>query len=486
MRPVVIVAVAIALRLILAASGGQLYSGDEQVHFSPALKAATALGEGRWSDAVDELVRQEHHMGFRIPSAAVAVLARAVAPTVFWLNAFFLSFASIAVIVLVYALARRTGADRDEATVAMLFAATATTLTYFARPLMPYDTGLALDLLALWLALHAGGVARAMAVGAVAMLGFLTYYAYLAVAALAVIVHLLAAPHGRARRLIGLALGGLAVFACFELATVTWGAHLDWVLPFHVMLWRFLHGAPESWGSSYAEGWWVPWAYLWHVEHAVLVVWLGLTIVGVALGASRARTWGTLALMLYAWMALHSSVLGQSVVVGRFVRQTVPFLCLGAAAGFAAEHHRLVLARGRAWTRMAIVASAALYFAVVARNLTPVLTQRFPADVAARWRNAHQPLANVQTLIGPTGTEGSGRWVAYNVRIGGFPWPVTGVRDDPIPGCIVEALPHPLAWPGYQYEGYTEAGRAAVRAHPYMMLLVDSEAAPPCPPPASP
>src|SRR5512132_1962507 len=122
MRLVVIVAAAIAARLILAAAGGTFYSGDERIHFTPALKATQALAAGHWADAADELIRQEHHMGFRIPSVIVAVLANVVAPNVLWLNAFFLSFASIAVIVLVHALARRSGADRDEAAIAMLFA----------------------------------------------------------------------------------------------------------------------------------------------------------------------------------------------------------------------------------------------------------------------------------------------------------------------------------------------------------------------------
>ena len=471
---------AMTIRVVLAARGGQFYSSDEYVHFTPALAAADALGRGEWDAALVALIQQEHHMGFRLSSALVAVTGRLIAPGQLELTACLLASASVAVILLVYALARRLGAPREEALLAMLFAATATSLTYFSRHLMPYDTGLALDLLALWLALRVGGFGRAVAVGAVACLGFLTYYAYLAVAAVAGAVHVLRTRAGVGRRLAGVALGAAAVFACFEIATVTRGATIPWVLPFHVMLWRFLHGAPESWGSSYAEGWWVPGAYLWHVEHLVVVVWVALIIVGCVIGTRRARQWGAIAVGLYAWMVLHSTVLGESVVLGRFVRQVVPFLCLGAAAGLADALARLRRRGGWRARRHWWAIGVAVYAGAVILNLWPVFAQRFPRDLDRRWRAAHGPLAYDQTLLGPDGTAGTGRYVAFNVRMAGPPWPVVGVRDEPLPGCVIEAYPHPLAWPGYQYEGYTEAGRAAVRAQPYLMALVEQQPTAPC------
>ena len=478
---------AVVVRVVLATRGGAGYSSDEVVHFGPARQAAVAVAAGHWEEALSALVAQQHHMGFRVPSAIVAITAHAIAPGDAHYAALVLSLSSVAVILLVYAIARRAGAPGEEATIAMLFAATATSLTYFARHLMPYDTGLAFDLFALWLALRAGGLGRAIAVGAVACFGFLTYYAYLAIAALAAVVHVLRTREGRVRRLLGVVIGAAAVFACFEIVTVTWSATLPWAAPFHIMLWRFLHGAPESWGSSYAEGWWVPWAYLWHVEHAVFALWVLLAVAGWRAGAPRARWWGRIVLALYAWLVLHSTVLGESVVLGRFVRQIVPFLALAAAAGLAAILDRLRRdRRGAVDWRLGIVAAAA-YAVLVGFNLSPVLAQRFPTETGKLWNARYGTLSYDQTLLGPNGTAGSGRYVAVNLLSAGPPWPVVGVREEALPGCVLDAYPHPLAWSGYQYEGYTEAARAAIRARPYLMALIDRAADEPCthyPPPA--
>ncbi|HEY2386591.1 MAG TPA: glycosyltransferase family 39 protein [Candidatus Binatia bacterium] len=479
--PALILLAAAALRIALVLLGGTGYSSDENLHFGPAFEIANALLAGQWDQGLVAALHQQHHFAFRIPSTLIALAVMAVGPPQRWRAALLLQLSSVAVIALVYALARRRGAGRGEATVAMLFAATATTLTYFARHLMPYDTGLAIDLLALWLALRGDGLARGVLVGAVAALGFFTYYAYLAVAVVAAGVFALRGRPRRAQRAFGLALGAAAVAAPLELVTIVRGASVDWVLPFHVMLWRFLHGAPESWGSSYAEGWWVPFAYLWHVEHLVAVLWVALAVAGWRLGAARATWAGAIALGLYLWLALHSTMLHESVVLGRFVRQIVPFLCLAAAAGLVA-----VAARVRAWrpafARPFAVATVAGVVLAAVVNLRPVVAQRFPTEIDRDWVLRYGTHAYGQTLDGWDGTnEGNARYLALNVRNAGPPWPILGLRDEKPAGCVAEAFPHPLAWAGYQYEGYTEKARVAVRARPFLMTLVDRETSAPCP-----
>jgi hypothetical protein len=479
--PALILLAATALRVALVLLGGTGYSSDENLHFGPAFEIAQALRAGHWDAALVAALHQQHHFAFRIPSTLIALAVTAVGPPLRWRAALVLQLSSVAVIGLVHAIARRRGAGRGEAMLAMLFAASATTLTYFARHLMPYDTGLAIDLLALWLALRRDGLRRGVLVGAVAALGFFTYYAYLAVAVVAAGIFVLRGGPPWQRRALGVALGGALVAAPLEIVTIVRGATLEWVLPFHVMLWRFMHGAPESWGSSYAEGWWVPFAYLWRVEHLVAVLWAVLVVAGWRLRAARARWAGGIALGLYLWLAVHSTVMHESVVLGRFVRQVVPFLCLSAAAGLAVAAHvrnrRPALARPLA---LATVAGVAL---AVAANLRPVVAQRFPAEVDRDWVLRYGTHAYGQTADGWDGTsEGHSRYLALNVRNAGPPWPVTGLRDEKPAGCAVEAYPHPLAWAGYQYEGYTEQGRAAVRARPFLMALIDRDASAPCPP----
>ena len=61
-----------------------------------------------------------------------------------------LSQISVISIALVYAIARRAGRDRVEALIAAALMASAATMFYYARHLLPYDSSLALGLLALW------------------------------------------------------------------------------------------------------------------------------------------------------------------------------------------------------------------------------------------------------------------------------------------------------------------------------------------------
>jgi len=111
--------------------------------------------------------------------------------------------------------------------------------------------------------------------------------------------------------------------------------------------------------------------------------------------------------------------------------------------------------------------------AMMAVNLAPLVAQRFPADVSREWTTQFGPLAYDRTLDGPQGIAGeeTSRYVALNVEPNVMPWPVLGLRDVVREGTLVESYPHPLAWPAAQYEGFTQAGRAALRARPYRMEL---------------
>lgn len=435
----------------------------------PGWAAAGTLRGGHWHDhwqaAAKNLLSQQHHIGFRLWSFLVALTGFGLTGDAGyhqqWVFAWILSLSSVAVIGLVALLALRSGADQEEATVAACFAAGSTALMMYARHLHPYDTGLALDLLALWIGLRPGGLGRAFMVGLVAATGFLTYYAYLSVAVLAGALHLTRGTR-RAQRAVLAGLGAAIPFLLAEgMSIVATAVYFPGREPYHVALLRLLRGAPESWGSSYAEGWWVPWAYLWHAEHLLGLVWLALIVVGWR--ERRVWLWGGAAIGLYGWLAVHSTLLHEAVVLGRFARQIVPFLCLAAAAGYRALRVRAPIK----------VLAGALFAITVAMNFTPLLTQRFPPQVRRAWAERYGPLAYDGTIEGPHGDPGdvTSAYIALNVEPMLMTWPVKGVRDVAIAGHLVESYPHPLAWPALQYEGYTAEAREALRSKPFRMEL---------------
>ena len=130
---------------MLCISGGQFYNSDESIHFDPGLSAVGTLMGGDMRSTAVNLLSEQRHAGFRVPSFLLTLAAFGMvgdrAYGMHWLLAWILSLASVAVIGLVYLLARRTGAAPTEATCAAVLAASATTLAMYARHLMPYDTG---------------------------------------------------------------------------------------------------------------------------------------------------------------------------------------------------------------------------------------------------------------------------------------------------------------------------------------------------------
>src|SRR6185295_5190234 len=97
----------------------------------------------------------QDHLGFALISAPLAaiqfVLGHALSRSgdgLMLLPGIALSQASVASIALVYGVARRAGRDRSEGLIAAALMASATTMFYYARHLLPYDVALALGLAA--------------------------------------------------------------------------------------------------------------------------------------------------------------------------------------------------------------------------------------------------------------------------------------------------------------------------------------------------
>lgn len=336
--------VAVVLRILLSLNGGQLFLRDEvrywRVPFLAysliALNAAEGL-EIFWATATP-------HFGFHLINAPVSLLY-GLASFLLDVQMDFLAPAILTIalaplsashVLLVYALALSVGASQREALTAAFLTLCSTSLFYFSRHLVPYDASMAIILFGMWAGLQPDSDLngrklwrRSFVVGVVVGLGFLTYFGYWMIAAVALVLHVMwqrpSLPHMLQRALFS-GLGLIAWPLLLTAITVALGEQ-----PFVAGMRGF--GGTITQGQ-FAEGWSLIWEFLWHTEGTLLLIVLAIIIIAVIRQPSkRLWLWLAISVMLYAIMALVSTGLEVFVIYGRLARQLTPFLMLAAAAG---------------------------------------------------------------------------------------------------------------------------------------------------------
>jgi len=197
--------------------------------------------------------------------------------------------------------------------------------------------------------------------------------------------------------------------------------------------------------GEFSEGWSLPFAYLWHAEHLLMVGWLaaaawGLGHVRWAAQARLPRAGLAGAISVYGALAIASTLLQRFVVYGRLARPLVPFLCLTAAGVLGLLIRRLPGPQRRA----AIALSALAIVVQAALNFRDPLRQVFPAEFVARVTREYpgpRVFVNARHLYpGPEPVEAP-----------------AGYRE-------IASERHPLEFLPYQYEGYTAGERRVLRA----------------------
>jgi hypothetical protein len=410
---------------------------------------------GEWSRAASYLANPDHVLFPILGLAPASVdpathidsmileLSGARTPAVFF------SLFSVASLVLVYVISRRFGESVGASWLATLVFALCATQLYYSRHLLPYDAAMAILLGALYAGLRRPDSPRDSVIcGALACAGFLTYNGYWLLAAFAMAAHVLRDPlSARLALRRGLLAGASFAVPLLAIAAVDAARH-------GTFLRRWIAFAGTVTQGSYAEGWRLPFAYLWHAEHLLTLLWAASFAYALSRVARGERN-GAFAvgvaglLFIYGGLVLASVVLQKTAVYGRHVRQLVPFACLltGAALG------RL----SRAGTRGRRLAAAALIAACVqaAINFRQPLRLVFPDEfrrMAARLPNP----------------AGATRRILYAEHIYPVPREVA-----PAGGVIVLARDHPLQYLPYQYEGYTPAQRHALRSTDIRMRVVE-------------
>jgi hypothetical protein len=340
-------------------------------------------------------------------------------------------------------IAQRLGASARESILAAGLLALASSFFYYSRHLLPYDVAMTFGLLAIHVGVERAGPTSSLLCGCVASCAFLTYTGSWMFALTAPLIHVIESPdrdHAIGRAILA-AVGWLApIGALLGLNWAVGGNLVDNVIQFS--------GRVNE--GTFDEGWRLPWAYLWHAEHMLLVVWLACAVwwvcrwrVAMQRPTVRIALVGLFA--LYGALVVSSVWLEMFVVYGRLARQLVPFFCLASAAALG-DMHRSRL-RTMPMLMRAIVVAVALQGIA---NLVVPLRQWFPEEF----------------LRSEPGVPGM--VAVYTSHIYPVPEPVTLPKRY----RVVREAPHPLQFLPYQYEGYTPAQRSALRATDIRMRLI--------------
>jgi hypothetical protein len=438
------------LRMALVQAGGQFYWPDEDRYLG-ARAAVEELARGEYRKAFELLDSGDHPL-FRVVALIPAFVEHLSEREDTRVPATFFGLFSALNIGLLWALARRLGAGDWEAALVAVAAATSNVLAYWARHISPYDLSMTLVLAGLLFGTAMRPVRGAIACGVFAALGFLAYAGYWTLAGAAILVHAATAPErleGVRRALIAGTAAATTIAAVIG-GNAVFGGHL---------FARSVSFSRTVTQGVHAEGWSLPFEYLWEAERLLVVVWLaaaaaaaGRALQGRATPRERAGLIGLV--FVYGALVVTSVLLHRFVVYGRLARQLVPFFCLLTAS--ALETLR------RSETRRARAAFVVLIAGLVVQalvNFAGPLSQSFPLDFSRdlSWR---------------------GNWGIR--RRHGIVVAVNATNTHPLPDPVavprryvtLKEAPHPREYRPYQYEGSTPAERRLIRSTDIRMRLL--------------
>ena len=443
-----ILTVALFLRVWLIFGGGQFYWPDEG-RYEHARKIIGSFLAGDTGDIAARLDGADHVL-FKIVALVPASIETAVG-TDARVPALFFAICSVVNIWLVGRIAAALGAGRAESVAASALCAMSSTLFYYSRHLLPYDLSMMLALAAMDLNVrHGGRPVGAAVAGALAGCAFLTYSGYWTLGGAALLLPLACAESWRAR-IVRAAASGAGLVAVIGTALgishALGGRLAEDLVSFSAAVNQ----------GAFEEGWRLPFEYLWHAEHGLLLVWAAASGWALWRAVRRDMTPRIVAglagaLFVYAVLTISSVWLERFVVYGRLARQFVPFLCLLGAAMLVAMRQS-----PRGWIR---AAAAILLLAVplqAALNFVGPLRQSFPAEFVRAASREHESQRGAAETV----------WV-NTAHI----YPRPGGIDLPPRYDVIREARHPLEYLPYQYEGYTPQDRESLRAADLRMRLL--------------
>ena len=441
----ILLLLSLCLRVSLVLSGGQFYWQDEG-RYNRSREIVQLVARGRAGEALARLDTADHLL-FKVVGVVPAVVELnlgSAGGNDLRIPALFFSLFSVINIWLLGRIAQRMGADGAEAILASTLVALSSSLFYWARHVVPYDLAMTFGLLAIYVGapIHWRGWSSILC-GVLAACAFLIYAGYWTLGGAALLIHLAESRdrYDLARRTL---LGGLGLVATIGIVVGTSAALGGGLFN------SFVGFSQTITQGDYAEGWRLPFEYLWHAEHLVLVAWIASVVywatrLRAAFASRRVRAGLVGVIFIYGSLVVCSVFLEQFVVYGRLARQLVPFSCLLSAAALAQLR---TFVPGR--PRLPILVVVLVLLLQAAWNFREPLRQSFPTE----WlRGAHT---------------GPDIMAVYAHPI----YPTPESVHLPAHYVVLKEARHPLQFWPYQYEGYTPAERRILRSTDIRMRLL--------------
>lgn len=444
--------ISLVLRWLLIFHGGQYYFSDEQRYEASRMVVDQSL-QNETKEAFAQLFIWPEHIGFKIIGIIPAMMERFTGETL-KIPALFFSLFSVLNLYLIFGILKRSGASEKVSLYALILAACCMSLLYYARHLMPYDLAMTFGLLALYVAIAEKPDAKtSLACGGFSFLCFITYNGYWSLSGFAMLAHALA---GNTNILEHIKKGlvaalGFILPAILLMAAANW-LGIDILEEYQVFATSINQG-------SYAEGWSLPFEYLWHTEHFLFLL-LGLLSLYAMMRSSREKSktlylWGAGLVFIYFCLLISSVFLHSFVVYGRLARQMVPFLILLSASGLVKLEEGFSI--GKVFARLAL----AIIFIQAAWNYQASYALSYPREFARDAKSLYPGFVFSEKRFAfgaPTQCRYNGYISEYVKR---FVTPPEA--NPPVQGELLLSAPHPDNFLPYQYEGYTYEERQRFR-----------------------
>ena len=447
-----ILLISLLLRWILILRGGQYYIADE-TRYEVSRDAARLLVQGQLGEALRQFTISPEHLGFKLVGVIPGLIEQIAGPSLV-LPAMFFSLFSVLNLYLIYLIAEHNQASSPEPLFALILAACAHSLLYYARHLFPYDLSMSFGLLSLYIALTGKQDTKSsMLCGSMGFLCFITYNGYWTLAIFVMLANILVNSKNHVellQRSIVTGIGFLAPLVVLLLAMLVAGTNM-------ISAYRLF--ATSITQGTYEEGWSLPFEYFWHAEHTGILI-LGVFSLLAIIRRPKEREqeillWSTGLLFIYACLVIPSVFMHDFVVYGRLARQILPFLILLSAAGLS-QMEQLSISRLNIPLLVLVLAlvQAAWNFGESYQLSYP---RQFSEALQAQFRGFE--FSSKRLAYGaPTICQNNG-YVIENTKY----FLSVPETTQPVKGGILLDLSHPVNFLPYQYEGYTPEQRQEFR-----------------------